>query len=58
MLALGGSESPLRPANTAPNESLGAAEINETIRLLVQETSRGDAEEDANVERAIQENVS
>ena len=58
MLALGGSESPLRPANTAPEESLGAAEINETIRLSVQETSRGDAEEDANVERAIQENVS
>ena len=58
MLALGGSESPLRPANTALEESLGAAEINETIRLSVQETSRGDAEEDANVERAIQENVS
>ncbi|MCJ1377145.1 hypothetical protein MMC17_000237, partial [Xylographa soralifera] len=58
MLAPGVSESPLRPANTAPEESLGAAEINETIRLSVQETSRGDAEEDANVERAIQENVS
>jgi hypothetical protein len=58
MLALGGSESPLRPANPAPEESLGAAEINETIRLSVEETSRGDAEEDANVERAIRENVS
>ena len=58
MLAPGGSESSLRPADTAPEESLGAAEINGTIRLSVQETSRGDAEEDANVERAIQENVS
>ncbi len=58
MLALGGSESSLRPANTALEESLGAAEINQTIRLSVQETSRGDAEEDANVERAIQGNVS
>jgi UDP:flavonoid glycosyltransferase YjiC (YdhE family) len=58
MFTLGGSDSPLRPANTAPEESLGAAEINETIRLSVQETSRGDPEEDANVERAIQENVS
>ena len=58
MLALGGSESPLRPANTAAEESLGAAKINETIRLSVQETSRGDAEEDTTVERAIQENVS
>jgi hypothetical protein len=58
MLALSGSESPLRPANPAPQESLGAAEINETIRLSVLETSRGDAEEDANVERAIRENVS
>ena len=58
MLALGGSESPLRYANTDPEELLGAAEIKETIRLSVQETSRGDAEEGANVERAIQENVS
>lgn len=39
-------------------ESLGAAEINETIRLLVQETPRADAEEDANVERGMQQNVS
>ena len=58
MLAMGGTQSPLRPANTAPEESLGAAEINETIRLSVQETSRGDAEEDADVERVIQEDVS
>ncbi|KAE8441968.1 hypothetical protein EG329_004135 [Mollisiaceae sp. DMI_Dod_QoI] len=58
MLVLGGSESPSRPANTAPEESVGAAEINETIRLSVQETSRGDAEEVVNVEQAIQENVS
>lgn len=39
-------------------ESLKAAEINETIRLSVQETLRRDVEEDANMERAIQENVS
>lgn len=58
MFALDGSESSLRPSNTAPEKLLGAAEINEAIRLSVQETSRGDAEEDANVERAIQENVS
>ncbi|KFZ02573.1 hypothetical protein V500_00118 [Pseudogymnoascus sp. VKM F-4518 (FW-2643)] len=58
MLSLGGSESPLCPANMAPEETLGAARINETIRLSIQETSRGDAEEDANVERAIQEDVS
>ena len=58
-LALGGSESSLRPAKTAPEGSLGAAEINETAaRLSVQETSRGDAEEDGNVERAVRENVS
>jgi UDP:flavonoid glycosyltransferase YjiC (YdhE family) len=47
MLAMGSSQS--------PEESLRAAKIDETIRLSVQETSRGDAEEDANVERAIQE---
>lgn len=58
MIAQRGSESPLRPANTAPEETLGGAEFNETIRLSVQETSRVDAEENANVERAIQENVS
>lgn len=57
-LAIGGSQSPLRPANTAPEHSLGAAEVHETIRLSVQETSRGAEEEDADVERAIQENVS
>ena len=45
-------------SSQSPEGSLGAAEINETIRLSVQETSRGDAEEDANGERAIQENVS
>ncbi|OCK75557.1 glycosyltransferase family 1 protein [Lepidopterella palustris CBS 459.81] len=50
MLAMGCSQS--------PEELLKAAEINETIRLSVQKTSRGDAEEDANMEQAIQENVS
>jgi hypothetical protein len=58
MLAMGSSQSPLRSANTVPEELLGAAEVNETIRLLVQETSRGDAEEDADIEQTIQENVS
>ncbi|KAH7082383.1 putative glucosyl/glucuronosyl transferase [Paraphoma chrysanthemicola] len=45
-------------ANTEIEQSLGPAEINETIRQVVQETSRGDTENDADVERAIQENVS
>jgi hypothetical protein len=58
MLAMGASQSTSHPGNSAPEESLGAAEINETIRLLVQETSRGDAEEDVGVERAMHENVS
>lgn len=47
-LAMDGSQSPLRATNTAPGKPLGAAEI----------TSRGDEEEDANVERAIQKDVS
>jgi UDP:flavonoid glycosyltransferase YjiC (YdhE family) len=58
MLAMGGSQFPLRPANRVPGEALGAVEISEAIRLSVQNTSSGDAEEDAHVERAIQENVS
>ena len=58
MLAMGGSQSPLHPANTASAESLGAAEINENIRLSGQETSRGGAKEDADVERSILGNVS
>ncbi|OQV08036.1 hypothetical protein CLAIMM_12365 isoform 2 [Cladophialophora immunda] len=39
-------------------ESLPAAGINETTRPSLQETSRRDDEEDADMERAIQENVS
>jgi UDP:flavonoid glycosyltransferase YjiC (YdhE family) len=50
ILAMGGLQS--------PEESLEAAEINETIRLSAQGISRGYAEEDADVERAIQEDVS
>lgn len=50
ILALGGPHS--------PEELLKAAEINENIRLSVQETSRREAQEDANIERAIEENVS
>jgi UDP:flavonoid glycosyltransferase YjiC (YdhE family) len=58
MLAPGYSELHLRPANTSSEDSLGAAQINETTRLSVQETSRGDIEEEATAERAIQENAS
>ena len=42
---MGGSQS--------PEELLKAAEINDTIRLSVQETSLRDVEKDANMERAI-----
>ncbi len=48
ILAMGGSQS--------PEESLNAAEINETIQLSVQETLRRDVEEDASMERADQGN--
>jgi UDP:flavonoid glycosyltransferase YjiC (YdhE family) len=58
ILTLRRSESPLSPANTAPEESLGAVEINDTVRPSVQEMPRRGAEEDANLERAIQENSS
>lgn len=47
-LAMGGSQSPLRAANTAPGRSLGAAEV----------TPRGDAAHDADVQRANRELVS
>ncbi|PQE06092.1 glycosyltransferase family 1 protein [Rutstroemia sp. NJR-2017a BBW] len=57
MLALGRSESPLRSTNMRSEESLEQAETNETGRLSVQEPLRGDAKENANVERAIQENI-
>jgi UDP:flavonoid glycosyltransferase YjiC (YdhE family) len=57
ILAIDDSQIPLRPANRIPGGALGTAEINEAIRLSVQSTSRGDAEEDTNVERAIQEKV-
>lgn len=53
ILAMKDSQSSLRPATTA-SEELGAAEINEALRLSVQETSRGHAEEDADPMRAIQ----
>jgi UDP:flavonoid glycosyltransferase YjiC (YdhE family) len=42
----------------SPEGSLGAAEINETVRLSVQETSHRNAEDFASREQAIQENVS
>jgi hypothetical protein len=58
ILYMGAPQSPFHPGNTAPEAFLGETMINETIRLSVQETSRGDAQVDANVERAIQENVS
>jgi hypothetical protein len=57
LLPAGNLHSLLRPANAAPSESLGAIEINETIRLSAQGTSHGHARENANVERAVQENM-
>lgn len=54
----GASQPLLRAASAASKESLSAAEVNEAIRLLVQETSHGDAAADADVERAIQDDVS
>ncbi|KAJ4300926.1 hypothetical protein N0V90_003015 [Kalmusia sp. IMI 367209] len=50
ILAMSGSQT--------PGQSPKAAEINETNRLSDQETSHRDAEEDADVERTIQEDVS
>ena len=58
MLAMSSSQSSLRLADTDSAESLEAAEINETILLPVQETSREDVDEVADVFRAIQQNVS
>ncbi|KAG9189629.1 hypothetical protein G6011_06497 [Alternaria panax] len=46
------SQRHIRATQTGLDESLGAAEINETIRQLVLGTSRGDAEEDSSVEHA------
>ncbi|KAF2876071.1 hypothetical protein BDV95DRAFT_625490 [Massariosphaeria phaeospora] len=46
------------PANTAPEELLRADDINETDRLSVLSTSRQSAEENADSERAIQEDLS
>ncbi|KAH8821983.1 putative glucosyl/glucuronosyl transferase [Xylogone sp. PMI_703] len=57
ILPMGGSQSALYPANTTPGESLGAIEINDTIRPSVQETSHRDAEENPNIEWPIQENL-
>jgi hypothetical protein len=50
ILAMGGSQS--------PEELLKAAEVNQTIPLSIQETSRRNAEDDTNMEWAIQETVS
>ncbi|KAH8593081.1 putative glucosyl/glucuronosyl transferase [Bisporella sp. PMI_857] len=50
ILAMDGSQS--------PEELLKAAEINETIRLSIQETSLRNTEEDTNMERTIQDNLS
>ncbi|PQE13488.1 glycosyltransferase family 1 protein [Rutstroemia sp. NJR-2017a WRK4] len=57
MLALGLSESPLSSANARPEESPGEAEMNGAGRPSVQEPSRGDVGEYANMERAIQDNI-
>ncbi|KAF2036520.1 putative glucosyl/glucuronosyl transferase [Setomelanomma holmii] len=45
-------------ANIAQGDMLGPARIDADIRQLSEETSRGDAENDVDVERAIQESVS
>jgi hypothetical protein len=58
MLGLDGEQSWIRSTNAVAEEQLGATEINEAIRMSVQETSRGNTQEDADVERAIQESVS
>jgi UDP:flavonoid glycosyltransferase YjiC (YdhE family) len=58
LLAMGASQSSLRPANTASEESLGAGETNETIRLSTRDAPRGNADEDADVDRAIRGNES
>ncbi|XPS92783.1 hypothetical protein M3J09_002162 [Ascochyta lentis] len=58
MPTIGNSQSHLRPVNSAPEDPQGAAEMNELIQLLVQQPSHGDAEEDAEVEQAIDEDTS
>jgi hypothetical protein len=52
------SQSSLHIGYTGPEESLGAAEINDPARAFVQDMSRGDAEADSSAEHADQENVS
>ncbi|KFX97233.1 hypothetical protein V490_02902 [Pseudogymnoascus sp. VKM F-3557] len=53
---LSSSVFPLRSLNTATEESLRAAKVDEPIEPSVQETSRGDVD-DANMEQTIRENA-
>ncbi|KFY00846.1 hypothetical protein O988_03085 [Pseudogymnoascus sp. VKM F-3808] len=55
-IILSSSVFPLRSLNTATEESLRAAKIDEPIEPSVQETSRGDVD-DANMEQTIRENA-
>ncbi|KAF2833730.1 UDP-Glycosyltransferase/glycogen phosphorylase [Ophiobolus disseminans] len=54
----GATQSSSSSTSVAPGRTLGATEVDETIRQVVHETSRGDTDEDADVEQAIQESVS
>lgn len=58
MFALGSSRTSLRSADTAPEEWPEAARINAAVRPPAREMSRGHTKEDADVERAIQEDAS
>ncbi|GAB7349365.1 hypothetical protein MBLNU459_g8492t2 [Dothideomycetes sp. NU459] len=58
MLTMNGSLSSLSSTHTICGESLGAAEINEPMRLPVRESSRGDGEEGTDAFHTIKENVS
>ncbi|EMC98969.1 glycosyltransferase family 1 protein [Baudoinia panamericana UAMH 10762] len=55
MLRMGAQEASLQHARTSEGPSvLEEGELREAIRLSVQETSRGNADEDADIEKAIQ----
>jgi hypothetical protein len=57
MPAMHDSQFSLHPADMAPEDLLGATEVDETIQRLVQETSRGNPEDDASVEQSIRDSV-
>ncbi|KAF2621325.1 glycosyltransferase family 1 protein [Macroventuria anomochaeta] len=57
-LAMSSVQSPLRPLNRAAEEVFGATGMNANTRSSEQETSRGNTEAEADVQRAIQDSVS